>query len=223
MIGKKIHKINPGVKMMRNQILTAALLLSTTLSAHAADWYVLGAVSQSQVKLDKGALDNTLSINGASGINSDQSGTHGQWRLQLGYQFTPNLAVEGGYIDLGKANYDATFSGGNASAEWKSGGVDLALVGSLPLSNKFTMLGKLGAISTKTTTSWRSAGITGLPSGDESKSETKPFVGVGASYALMPKSDLRLEYEHFSDIGDAHLTGNADVNTVSLGMSYHFD
>jgi len=208
---------------MRKPILAAALLLGTTLSAHAADWYALGALSQSQVKLDKGALDSTLSTNGASNINSDQSGTHGQWRLQLGYQFTPYLAVEGGYIDLGKANYDAAFSGGSAAAEWKSGGVDLAALGTLPFGNKFSLLGKLGVISTKTTTSWRSSGITGLPSGDESKTETKPFAGIGVSYKLLPQSDVRLEYEHFADIGDAQLTGNADINTVSLGMSYHFN
>lgn len=208
---------------MRNQILTAALLLGTTLSAHAADWYVLGALSQSQVKLDKGALDNTLTKNGATAISSDQSGTHGQWRLQLGYRFNPYLSLEGGYIDLGTANYDATFSGGSARAEWKSGGVDLAALGTLPLANHFALLGKIGAISTKTTTNWRSSGITGIPNGDESKSETKPFIGVGVSYALIPRSDLRLEYEHFADIGDASITGNADVNTVSLGMSYHFN
>jgi len=205
--------------------LLGGVLLCAALPAHAvdwSDWYVLGAVSQSRAELDRPALDATLASNGASGLSSGDTGTSNQWRVQLGYTFSPYLSVEGGYIDLGKAEYDATFSGGRALVEWQSGGIDLAALGTLELDHGFAVLGKVGIISTRTTSSWSSVGLSGLPVGDVDKSQTRPFFGIGASYGVTPNSSVRLEYERFNDIGDAGLTGNADINTFSLGASYQF-
>jgi len=208
--------------MMSNRLLPALLLLAGTLPAHASDWYVYGGFSQSNVVLEKSALDTTLTNNGATGISSDKSGTDNQWRLQLGYWLSPYFAIEGGYIDLGTASYEASFSGGSATADWKSGGIDVAALGTLDVDWGFSVIGKAGLITTTTTTTWRSTGITGLPVGDVDTTQVRPFMGIGAGYALTPKSLLRLEYERFFKVGDASQTGKGDIDTFSLGASYQF-
>lgn len=207
---------------MKKLLLAALPLLGAAIPAHAADWYLLGSVSQSQLDLDTASLDKVLTDNGATGLRTSDSGKSNQWRLQAGYKINPNFAIEAGYIDLGKSSYKASFSGGKAKADWSAGGLDVAAVGMLPLNSDFSLIGKLGAIAAKTTTDWSSSGISGVPSGKENKSQVLPMVGVGASYALNEKSDLRLEYERINGIGDASLTGKADDSILSLGVTYHF-
>lgn len=207
---------------MKKSVLATFVMLGCTAPAYASNWYVLGAVSQSQVNLDSSSLDTVLSDNGATSLSSSDSGTNNQWRLQAGYQVNPNLALEAGYIDLGKSTYKATFSGGKTTADWTSGGVDVAAVGILPINTNFSLLGKLGAIAAKTTTDWTSNGISGVPAGKENKSQISPFAGVGVSYSLNARSDLRMEYERFNGIGDSSTTGKADVSILSLGVTYHF-
>jgi len=208
---------------MRHWIVGSLLLLGTATSAYAAgNWYVVGAVSRSSAKLDAGALDAALTGSGATGLTSGQSGVHGQWRLQLGYKFNPYFALEGGYIDLGKRTYNATFTGGSATVDWKSGGIDLAALGTLPLGDGISLLGKVGLIDAKTTGTWSSTGLAGAPSGKVTKSAWRPFVGVGASYALTKRTSLRAEYERFNGIGDGSRTGKANVNVVSVGVRYDF-
>jgi OOP family OmpA-OmpF porin len=208
---------------MQNRLLAAGLLLlAGALPAHANDWYVYGAISQSNVVLDKGALDTTLTNHGATGLSSDKSGTDNQWRLQLGYWFSPYFAIEGGYIDLGKASYTANYTGGSASADWKSGGIDLAALGTLDVDWGFSVIGKAGLINTKTTTTWSNTGLTGMPVGDVNKTQIRPFIGIGAGYELTPKSLLRLEFERFFKVGEAGTTGQGEINTFSLGASYNF-
>lgn len=211
--------------MMRRIPLAAVMALSAAAAAPAYagnHWYALGELSGSTVHLDRAALDRQLAVTGASGVQSSQSGSHGQWRLQLGYRLTPWLSVEGGYIDLGKDRYQARFGTGSTEARWKSGGVDLAAVGRLPLDNGIALLGKVGVIDARTRTQWRSTGLVGLPSGRVSHTRLAPFIGVGASYAINDRWSTRVELEHFSHIGSVRSTGRASVNTLSLGLAWHF-
>ena len=207
---------------MRTRLLASLLLLGSATAAHASAWYVVGAISQSTADLDRTALDSTLTNNGATALSSHQSGTHDQWRLQLGYRLNPYLALEAGYIDLGSAKYSATFSGGSTTVDWKSGGVDLAAGGTLPIGDQLSLLGKVGLIDAKTTGDWHDSGIAGLPAGGVNKTALHSFIGLGAAYALTLRTSLRGEYEYFNGIGDSHTTGSANVNVLSIGISYRF-
>jgi len=207
---------------MKKTVLAALITVVGTVPAYASDWYLVGEVSHSTVDLDSSALDKVLSDNGATSLNSSDSGSGNQWRLQAGYRFNQNFALEAGYIDLGKNSYKGTYSGGRATADWSAGGIDIAAVGMLPVNSRFTLLGKVGAIGAQTKTDWSSNGISGIPDGNETKTQLKPFAGIGAAYNLNEKSDLRAEYERFNGIGDASLTGKADVSVISLGVTYHF-
>src|SRR6185436_11566419 len=62
------------------------------------------------------------------------------YRVFGGYKFHPNIAVEGGYSPLGETS--SSFAGGSLKAE--ANAWDIVGVGSWPLGNNFSILGKLG-------------------------------------------------------------------------------
>lgn len=207
---------------MRSRYLAGLALLCCTLPAYAGNWYVTGSVSESKVRLDRGALDTRLGTDGATGLSSTRSGSHAQWRLQGGYRFNPYLSIEGGYIDLGKARYNASYDSGSAEARWKSGGVDLAAVGRLPFDNGFALFGKAGVIDARTTTHWTSTGLTTPPPASTTDTRLVPFAGIGASYAIGSNWSVRAEYEHFAKVGAVRSTGRASIDTVSAGVVFNF-
>src|ERR1019366_10613742 len=97
-------------------------------------------------------FDNALSVGGVTGLSSNNTGSGNQWRLQVGYKFNPYFAVEAGYMDLGTANYSATFAGGTANATEKAGGLDFAALGILPVTDTLSVFGKVGFVAAKVKT-----------------------------------------------------------------------
>ena len=196
-------------------------------SAQAGDWtdnwYVLGAVSHSSTSLSRGGLDRQLSDAGATGLSSDDSdNSHYQWRLQLGYHVNDWLALEGGYIDVGKSRYRASYDGGSAEAKWKAGGVDLAALGILPVNDTFSVFGKLGVIDAKVKTNWSASGAPASLSGGHEETRAEPLYGIGGMMKLTDNASLRVEYERINNLGDSAKTGKADADLVSLGLQYRF-
>ena len=81
-----------------------------------------------------------------AGIAGSTDKEDNAWKAFGGYQFNQNFAVEGGYVDLGKASVNgATGSGTTDSNTWHAG-----VVGSLPVTPQFALTGKLGIARTDT-------------------------------------------------------------------------
>jgi OOP family OmpA-OmpF porin len=188
----------------------------------AGDLYVVGDVTHSKDSLKKSTFDSALIGAGATGLSSSDSGNGNQWRLQLGYGFNSNFAVEGGYIDFGRAKYSAAYAGGAATGELKAGGVDLVALGILPLSDKFSIFGKAGAVALKAKSSLAASVPAEAATGNATSSEVRPLIGLGASYKVANNVDLRAEFDHVNGIGKSNKTGTMDSNMVSLGVAYHF-
>ena len=144
------------------------------------------------------------------------------YKLQLGYQFSPNFAIEGGYVDLGKFLYSASVTGGNATGEAKADGWNIGLVGMMPLPNNFGLFAKLGTINAKVKTRVTAVGTGGTASVDESATKWKPNLGLGATWMVSKNLGIRLEYEEFYDLGEKDRTGESDVSLLSVGLSYRF-
>ena len=188
----------------------------------AGDLYVVGDVTHSKDTLSKSTFDGALTGAGATGLSSSDSGNGNQWRLQLGYGFNSNLAIEGGYIDFGRAKYSATYAGGAATGELKAGGVDLVGLGILPLSDKFSVFGKAGAVALKAKSSLAAGAPANAATGNATSTELRPLLGLGASYKVADNVDLRAEFDHVNGIGKSNKTGSMDSNLFSLGVAYHF-
>ena len=130
------------------------------------------------------------------------------WKLYSGYQFNKYLGVEGSYVNLNdmKAKTGTTVIGLDTSA-WA-----LAAVGSYPLTDKFSVMAKLGAAFVQNNT-WTKVG-TALAKriGDDNY---QPYYGVGVSYALLDNFNLRAEWERF-DLDDFKI----DLMTAGFALEF---
>jgi OOP family OmpA-OmpF porin len=197
-------------------------LIALTSTAFADGFYGVGEVTHSSASLDHNHFDNALTANGATGLSSSDSGSGNQWRLQGGYRFNPNLAVEAGYIDFGKAKYQASYAGGSAQGSLKAGGFDVAALISLPLNDSCSVFGKAGVVAAKVKSSLEASGPAVSAGGNASVNVVRPLLGVGALYKLTDNVDLRADYDHVSGLGTSSKTGKMNVNMFSLGIAYNF-
>ena len=200
-----------------------AVLCSTTAMAQmvqtAPGFYVGGSLGSTRANFNNDAINN-LAINQGFKVNSsltDNTSTGG--KLFGGYQFSPNFALEGGYFDLGRFNFSGVTSGGNYSGDTRARGLNLDLVGTLPLSDRFSVLGRVGAAYAQTRDNGSTNGLVNF-SGNRSRNDTNVKYGVGLQYALTDALSLRGEFERYR-INDPIRNRN-NVDMASLGLIYRF-
>lgn len=217
---------------MNAKWITAATILSLAMSsAFAGDWYVAGSIGQSKARdNNKSDTDAELvSIFGVTGVNSSMDDNDTGYKLQFGYKFTPNWALEVGYVDLGKIDYRAGFTdsavpggAGSASTETKASGWNIAGVGTYPIDNQFSVFGKLGFIDAKVEQSAAITAVGGSGAASVSATEWKAHWGIGAAYNMTKNWGLRAEWERFNKLGDNDTTGENDVDLLSIGAVFNF-
>ena len=177
----------------------AALTVLATAGAQAAGLYVGAGLGLS----NWGIVDTP-------GASTDKKDTG--VKFVLGTQISPNFAVEGGYVSLGKAKLSAT--GVNGSI--KGSGLFIDLVGIVPISGDVSVFGKIGAFRGKASASVTAAGFTDT---DRGRYSTNGKFGFGVSYALSPSVDVRGEWERYR----LSLGGEkGDVSLLSVGVNYKF-
>ncbi len=200
--------------------LSALLLATTSCAAMAGNMYVVGSYGYSMFQLDRGALDSRRVVIATNGYTSSLDENSTAVQLKLGYQFTPNIAVEAGYADIGKSRYKASYTGGSVDVTAKATGLTFAALGIVPINDKFSAFAKLGMIDAKADVSVTApAGATSLRS--DSTTKWRPVYGIGGIYNASKEIGVRLELEQFNKLGDAN-SANFDVNVLSAGVSYKF-
>jgi OOP family OmpA-OmpF porin len=205
--------------------LSALTLLSTSALAQTPlPSYYYGGVSvgQSQTRMDEGALTRHQ-LGAATGItatNSDERDT--AYKVFLGYQFNRYLALEGGYFDLGEGSFttDTTTPLGSLSGKLKTRGWSLDLVGSLPVTPKFSVLGRIGAQHGRTKAEYSGTGLAVPAFPSDSKTQTNYKYGAGLQYELTPSVLVRGEWERYrvSNVAD----GRHAVNVASVSLVFPF-
>lgn len=207
---------------MKKISLIAFIAATVATPVFAGDVYVVGSIGHSSVDLDKGAIDNDLTSVGATGVSSTLDKSDTGYKIQIGYQFNQNFAVEGGYVYLGKAKYSASYNGGNATADAKASGMNIAALGIFPINESFSVFGKFGMIDAKVEVSASATGPGGAASGTASATKWKTNFGIGGIYNINKQVSVRAEIERFSKLGDTNNTGESNVNLLSAGVMYKF-
>jgi len=182
-------------------------------------WYVGGSLGQSRAAIDEERLVRSLTANGAALTSFTTDERDLGFKLFFGKQLNQYFALEAGYFDLGKFGFTSTTSGnGNLRGEAGFRGVNIDLVGQLPLTQRLSLLGRVGGQYVRTTTRFGGnvlAGVTN-PSAKESKGGAK--AGLGLEYKISAALALRGEVERYR-INDA--VGNrGDVDLLSLSLVY---
>jgi opacity protein-like surface antigen len=193
-------------KLNVTRLLLSAAVCTLAMGAQAQSGpYGLVAPGSSYLELGIGQSDYSLG-NGIGVFDSDDGDT--AYSIRGGSFFNANLGMEIGYTNFGKVNR----AGGSTKAE----GINLSLVGRMPLSPSFNVLGKIGTTYSHTSVSSDPASL--VAAGSE-----KDFglsYGIGAEYLITPQWSGVLQYEStkMQFAGDR----SDRVGLTSLSARYRF-
>jgi OOP family OmpA-OmpF porin len=164
--------------------------------------------------------NNIYSSKGSSDRKDLTSG-----KLYGGYRFNEYLAVELQSASLGTS--DSTYSNNlgnlvnNRHTRTSSSALALSVLGILPVSENFSLLGKLGVAQTTVKyTESDDLDKSAMRSGKQKSNNV--LLGVGAEYKLTKQISLRAEYENLGTVKFAGGDRKLRNDMLSLGVRYAF-
>ena len=202
-------------------LVALAAVASPAAMADVLGWYGGASVGQSRAKIDDDRIINGLNAGGLATTSIKDDDRDLGFKVFGGYQFNKNLALEGGYFDLGEFGYRAsTIPAGTLDGNIKVKGLNLDVVGTLPITEKFSVIGRAGVTYAQAKDNFRGTGAVQVSDPNPSKRDTNYKLGVGVQYAFTENLAMRGEVERYR-INDA--VGNkGDIDLVSVGLIYRF-
>jgi OmpA-OmpF porin, OOP family len=179
-------------------------------------WYGGIGIGQSRAKINDDKIRSQLG--GTADIADDD--TDIGYRIFGGRKFNRNFALEGGYFNLGKFGFTAVAPGGSLVGSAKFQGLNLDAVGILPMTEKFSLLGRVGLTYTEAKDSFATTGSVTVANAAPSKSEANYKVGFGMQYDLTRALGLRGEWERYR-VNDA-IGNKGDIDMLVVGLIYTF-
>lgn len=140
-------------------------------------------------------------------------------RLALGYQFSPMFAGELALLNGAKS----TFTGPGLSAE-KKANFQLAVIGTYPIANQFSLLGKFGFTNSKNTYNQ----VVGTTVNKREGSGLSLVLGAGVQYDINKQIAVRVQYETQGIDSNESMTpplpneGKTNLSIISAGIVYKF-
>ncbi|MDP2447939.1 MAG: outer membrane beta-barrel protein [Polaromonas sp.] len=188
--------------------------------------YIGGNVGRTRANFNNDSINQTLVGQGlrVGSATEDNSGTG--YKLFGGYQLNRNFAVEGGYFDLGKSSYTVNANrvtdnaAGTFNGETRVRGLNLDLVGMLPVSDRFSVFGRVGAAYAQSRASFNSTGAVPVNTSNTRRNDTNLKVGLGMQYAITEALAVRGELERYRINDPVRNRGHIDM--ASLGLVYRF-
>jgi OOP family OmpA-OmpF porin len=197
----------------------AGMATSLASSAHAQDtshYYVGGSVGQSRTEMDPARTTGIVlpGVN-TTGIATDKTGD--AFKLFGGYQINRNVAIEGGYFDLGKNRFTTqTAPAGTLSGDSRVQGMNLDVVGTLPLTERFSAQARVGVTHAWTKDRFSGTGAGAGIASSSKHNDTNVKVGFGVQYEMSPSVWIRGDLERYRIQNATSRRANVDVATVSL-------
>jgi OmpA-OmpF porin, OOP family len=171
---------------------SVAIMLFAVAGTAAAQGYIGAGAGITKAESDVCA--------GLSNCDDEDTGM----KIFGGFKFNPNVGLEASWVDLGEVS--ASVPGGTATGEVD--GFGLAVVGMIPLNEKFGLFGKVGAYM------WDST-VSAPGFGSVSDDGTDIMFGGGVNWNLTTRFGLRAEWERFDIDGD-------NIDFISIGAQFNF-
>lgn len=198
------------MKITKNMLLAALLLSSAAITAEASESQFYGALDVTQVS----TKDACTSL--PSTITCSTSTT--AYRLGLGFQFNRFIGLEASYLFPAKLTASGTYLIFPVSGEVSVSGYQLSILGALPISDSFSLLGKAGYASTDATVSVSAFGYTL----SDSQNNSNPAYGLGARYTFNDRIALRVMYEDLGIVKAARMATGGRLTFVNVGLQVGF-
>ena len=194
-------------------------------------WYVGAGIGQTYASIPEQTIASINSVlstaNGATFSVMDKKKHSGLGKFLVGYNFNRNFSVEGGYASLGNTSVDMDFrnglnSVGTFSMNYKMSATFIDAVGVLPVTNNWSLIGRVGVNYGKTTVNSSGAPTSILISkNDRSASTVREKFGAGVDYNLNPAFTVRAEWERYK-MPDPLSNALFSADSATLSLLYHF-
>lgn len=210
-----------GKRFIRTTLMAVLAGISSSLAAQPVNpgWYIGASAGLADYKLPPDIV-----------LGSDAH--DGSYQFFAGYRFNRHVAVEGGYVDLGEASRVLGWPpgivgicvisaispcNGNRRETTDATAYKLAAIGTIPITDRFGVFGKLGIARVEVTRV-----VSQYVSQYSRDTRTRPFYGVGVRYNLTPSVGLRAEWEKFNSVYDVSSALRVDVQAYSVGVEFQF-
>ncbi len=186
---------------LRRQSRWALALLPLSISAQAADWYGSVELGHANTSVDAAKLQQQLADAGISAKTTVDQQSRAGHRLALGYQINQWLAVEAGWVSLGKiySRFDEVSANGNPASLYdampQSGdGAELSLVTGWDLNNGWRPSLRVGA--------WHNQSDYRLQSPESAmknqQNSTLLVIGAGLGYQMSERWTVKLQVSQYN-------------------------
>lgn len=203
------------------RLVALTLIASPFVMAQDSGLYIGGNFGKSKATIDDARITNSLVGYGATAISiSDRNNDQG-FKVFLGYQFNKYFSLEGGYFDLGKFGFTATtVPPGTLTGDIKLSGFNADLVLNIPITEKFSFFGRVGANNAEAKDTFAGTGSVHVSKPNPTQRDTNIKFGGGLQFDFTKSVGMRLEAERYR-INDA--VGNkGDVDLFSVGLLIRF-
>lgn len=173
------------------------LVLLSPNAVGQSDFYIFGAF---------GSTNSDVVLGGQSRIDDDD----GSYALGAGYSFTRNFSLEAAYQDFGSHNAETDCPPGFAclvipvSTRADLTGISLSMIGSMPITDRLDVYGKVGFVS------W-DVDFDGISSAFDDSGEDLLY-GAGLRGSINDQWQVFAEYRRV----------DLDIGTAAIGLSYRF-
>ena len=185
--------------------------------------YAYGGLSigQSRAKIDEPRITASLLSGGLTTTSMSRDERDTAYKIFGGWQFNRHVALEAGYFKLGEFGFTSTTTpAGTLTGQIKLQGMNLDLVGTLPLGERWSAQARVGAQSAQARDTFSGTGAVSVLNPNPSKRETNFKIGAGLQYELTRSLFVRAEIERYR-INDA-VGNHGDVNVASLSLVVPF-
>jgi OOP family OmpA-OmpF porin len=198
----------------------AALGSAPALAQNAGHFYGGAGLGQAQSKIDDDRINAALIGAGATSTSITHDQHDASYKVFGGYQFNPYFGMEAGYFNLGEFGFKSTTSTGTLDGRIKLTGMNIDMVGTLPVNDQLSLLGRVGVHNARARDTFTTTGGLSVSNPNPETKETNYKVGFGFSYKFSQSMSLRGELERYR-INDA--VGNkGDINVASLSLVFPF-
>ncbi|MES3021049.1 MAG: OmpA family protein [Pseudomonadota bacterium] len=185
-------------------------------------WYMGAGIGHSKANIDeeriRAAMLSNGSANFAMGVDEKDRG----FKVYLGKQLSRNFAIEGGFYDLGEFSFasSVTAPAGAFNGRAAFRGLNLDLVAMLPLSQRFSVFGRVGAAYTHAKADFTGNRLNAVTGPHRSEKKFGPKVGLGLEFKFTEALAIRGEVERYR-VNDA-IGNRGDVDMASVNLVYKF-
>ena len=202
----------------------AAAVATASFAQDSADepyFYGGGSIGQSRAKIDEERITASLLAAGLTTTIMARDERDTAYKLFGGYQFNRNWAVEAGLFTLGTFGFTSTtVPPGTLKGQIKLQGVNVDLVGTLPLSERLSLIGRVGAQGARARDTFTGTGAVGVGERHPRKSEVNYKLGAGLQYEVSRSFFVRGEAERYR-VNDA-VGNHGDINMFSVSLVFPF-